>query len=59
MRWPLRGEKGVTQRCWISDSGGQVYCVNVTATILEGDHIKFAIDVDDKLTSRPVLGELL
>ncbi|TDZ82126.1 hypothetical protein DE4585_02655 [Mycobacteroides salmoniphilum] len=50
----LRGEKGATQRCWISDSQGQVYGVTVTTTTIDGDHIKFDIDVDNKPTSRPV-----
>ncbi|OHU31727.1 hypothetical protein BKG76_00215 [Mycobacteroides franklinii] len=50
---PLRGEKGATQRCWISDSQSQLYAVTVTVTTVEGEHIKFDIAVDDKPTSRP------
>ncbi|MBB4852951.1 hypothetical protein HNP40_000317 [Mycobacteroides chelonae] len=50
---PLKGSKGDTQRCWISDSRGQVYGVTVTATTIDGDHIKFDIDVDDQPTNRP------
>ncbi|MFT8180671.1 DUF4333 domain-containing protein [Mycobacteroides chelonae] len=50
---PLKGEKGATQRCWISDSQGQVYGVNVTTTTLDGGRIQFDIAVDDKPTDRP------
>lgn len=50
---PLRGEKGATQRCWISDSTGQVYGVTVTATTIEGKHIEFDLAVDNKPTGRP------
>lgn len=53
MRRPLHGVERATQRCWISDYQGKIYGVTVTATTIEGKHIRFDIAVDSKPTNRP------
>ncbi|WP_280832344.1 DUF4333 domain-containing protein [Mycolicibacterium frederiksbergense] len=43
----LSAKVGATQRCVLTD-GSKKYGVTATATSVDGDNVKFDIDVDDK-----------
>ncbi|WP_264923097.1 DUF4333 domain-containing protein [Mycobacteroides chelonae] len=44
----LSGEKGATQRCWITDRDGVLWGVTTTVTSLDDRGIYFDVDVDAK-----------
>lgn len=48
----LSGEKGATQRCWITDREGVLWGVTTTVTSLDDQGIYFDVDVDAKPTNR-------
>ncbi|SHS99906.1 Uncharacterised protein [Mycobacteroides abscessus subsp. abscessus] len=44
----LRKEPGAKQRCWVSNHKGELFGVTTTTTSVNGDKIKFDVDVDAK-----------
>lgn len=45
---PLRKEPGAKQRCWVTNHKGELFGVTTTTTSVNGDKIKFDVDVDAK-----------
>lgn len=49
---PLRGEKGATQRCWVTNHKGELFGVTTTTTSVHDSNIGFDVDVDAKPTDK-------
>lgn len=52
IHWSERRPDALWNNCPMIDYQGQIYGVTVTATTIEGKHIRFDIAVDNKPTNR-------